>query len=425
MRRVLMVIAIAVFLAAGLRTQASAADWPTWRGNAQRTAVSPEALPDSLRTQWVRDLGAPAPAWPPTQMKLQFDLSYAPVVLGKTIFVPSMTSDRLAAYDTDTGVEKWRVYAEGPVRFAPVAWRDKVYFVSDDGYLYCVDAGTGALRWKVRGGPSDRKILGNGRLISTWPARGGPVLNEGTIYFAASIWPFMGTFLCAVDAETGKTVWANSGSGSIFILQQHSSPAFAGVAPQGYLAAAQDKLLVAGGRTVPAAYDLKTGQLLYYNLADRSLGRKDWGGYAAAALGDCFVNLRMPGQDEPGGALYRLADGELLAPTEATILAPEGLIGVRGNRLTAYAPEPGSADAPRKGGQGKAAQGGKAGGAARGELWSVELPGGIERAFVKAGPRVYCGGPGMVVAVELPAASTPSPSSTSSAEPPQPPASPA
>ena len=31
---------------------------------------------------------------------------------------------------------------------------------------------TGKLLWKFRGGPSDRKILGNERLISTWPARG-------------------------------------------------------------------------------------------------------------------------------------------------------------------------------------------------------------------------------------------------------------
>ena len=29
-----------------------------------------------------------------------------------------------------------------------------------------------------------------------------------------------------------------------------------------------DKLLVAGGRTVPAAFDLKTGEELYYKLAE-------------------------------------------------------------------------------------------------------------------------------------------------------------
>ena len=37
------------------------------------------------------------------------------------------------------------------------------FFVADDGYLYCLDADSGELLWKFRGGPSDRKVLGNER----------------------------------------------------------------------------------------------------------------------------------------------------------------------------------------------------------------------------------------------------------------------
>ena len=75
-----------------------------------------------------------------------------------------------------------------------------IYFTSDDGYLYCLSADKGKLQWKFRGGPNDRKILGNNRLVSTWPARGGVVLENGIAYFAASIWPFMGIFIHAIDA---------------------------------------------------------------------------------------------------------------------------------------------------------------------------------------------------------------------------------
>ena len=88
-------------------------------------------------------------------------------------------------------------------RFAPVAWKGKVYFVSDDGYLYCVDAENGRLLWKFRGltqGKQVRKVIGHGRLVSLWPARGGPVLADGVIYFAAGIWPSEGIFVHAVDA---------------------------------------------------------------------------------------------------------------------------------------------------------------------------------------------------------------------------------
>jgi len=66
-----------------------------------------------------------------------------------------------------------------------------VNFVSDDGCLYCVDAADGKLRWKVRGlppGTADRRLLGSGRLISLFPARGGPVLRDGVIYFGAGLW---------------------------------------------------------------------------------------------------------------------------------------------------------------------------------------------------------------------------------------------
>lgn len=284
------------------------ADWPAWRGNAAHGAVTARALPAELFPLWVRKLEAPAPAWPETQPKIRSDASYEPVVAGKRLFVGSMTADRVAAYDTETGAELWRFYADGPVRFAPLAWRENVYVVSDDGYLYCLEAATGKCRWRRRGGPGGRLLLGNERLISAWPARGAPVLREdpagrgATLYFAASIWPFMGIFIDAVDAETGDLVWVNSGSGSIFVNQQHNSPAFAGAAPHGYLTLAGDRLLVPGGRTVPAVFDRTTGAFLYFKVSLQTFG-KDAGGYDLGAGDGLFVNH---------GCLYNLADGEPL-----------------------------------------------------------------------------------------------------------------
>ena len=122
---------------------------------------------------------------------MKYDRVFEPIVLGKTLFVGFNDSDKVVAFDTKTGAEKWRAYVDGPVRFPPAAQGGKVQIVSDDGLMYCVNAETGAEIWKFRGGPSDRRILGNERLISTWPARGAPVLRDGTVYFAASIWPFM------------------------------------------------------------------------------------------------------------------------------------------------------------------------------------------------------------------------------------------
>jgi outer membrane protein assembly factor BamB len=215
-----------------------------------------------------------------------------------------MVHDSMTAYDTRTGEELWRFVTGGPVRFAGVAFGDSICFGSDDGWLYYLEATTGKLRWKRRGGPArDRYVIGNGRLVSTWSVRGAPVLHDGKIYFAAGIWPFMGVFIHCLDARTGEVVWTNSGTGSRYTVQQHSSPAFAGVAPQGYLAATEDLLLVPGGRTVPAALDRRTGELRYFHLSSRALG-KAAGGYDVSARGDTF--------SVGGRYSYRLRDGEAI-----------------------------------------------------------------------------------------------------------------
>ena len=80
--------------------------------------------------------------------------------LGDTMYVALPHIDAVVAYAVETGKEKWRFYTAGPVRLAPVAWRDKLYFGSDDGHLYCVNASDGALQWKFRAVPSDSENPG-------------------------------------------------------------------------------------------------------------------------------------------------------------------------------------------------------------------------------------------------------------------------
>ena len=209
-------------------------------------------------------MGPAAPAWPPSQADLQFDLAPNVIVADDRLIVGSTVADDVTAYDTETGRQQWRFQTNGPVRFAPAASNGRVYVVSDDGYLYCLELSTGRLDWKVRGGPQDRLVLGNERLVSAWPARGAPVIDKDRVYFAASIWPFMGIFIHCLDAQSGEIVWTNSGDGTNLTIQPHGAPAFASVAPQGYLVIAGDRLIVPGGRSVPAVFDKWTGKLLHF-----------------------------------------------------------------------------------------------------------------------------------------------------------------
>src|SRR6185436_16733152 len=109
--------------------------WPAWRFDAGRTAASPQELAPRLHLQWTRVESALSPAWP-DQMLMPFDAAYEPVVVGKILYFGSSRTDSVTAVDTATGETKWRFHAEGPVRFAPLVSDGRLYFVSDDGYLY-------------------------------------------------------------------------------------------------------------------------------------------------------------------------------------------------------------------------------------------------------------------------------------------------
>ena len=235
-----------------------------WRHDAQRSGYTSAQVPLRLQHCWTYQGPAPRPAWPASQDKLQFDVAPHAVVARGVVYITSSESDRVTACDLNSGIELWRFYAQGPIRFAPAEHDGRVFVVADDGYLYCLDAASGELDWKFLGGPRERWTLGNGRLISSWPARGGPVAVENKVYFAASIWPFMGIFIHCLDAATGAVVWTNSGDGMNLTVQPHGAPAFATVAPQGHLVVSGDRLLVPGGRSTPAMFDRHTGRLLSF-----------------------------------------------------------------------------------------------------------------------------------------------------------------
>jgi outer membrane protein assembly factor BamB len=365
-----------------------AADWPMWGGNPARTGVTSAELPEQLQLNWVLRLRQPEPAWHSNEPRVQFDRAYEPVVAGKRMFVGSMVSDRVTAYDTDTGSELWRFYTEGPVRLAPAISGDRVYFVCDDGFLYCLRAADGQLDWKYFGAPFDRKVLGNDRLTSIFPARGAPVVYDNTVYFATSVWPFMGVFIHAVNAATGEVVWTNGGTGSMYLPQQHDRPAFAGIAPQGYLVATDEHLLVAGGQTAPAILDRRTGEFGHLNLHSRQMGTKGGGGYRVRATQDNFAI---------GDDLFRISDGDYLAKVHDPVISDDAIIGIdEQSVMRAFSHEMKITSVIDRKGRSVAT-------AELSERWNATFYPQLKKVHLKAGSRLYgTGENGLVAAVEIP-----------------------
>lgn len=282
MRYYTLAFALSLF---SLNVVVSAADWPQWRGDAERSGVTEESLSDEMQLQWSLDLGRPAPAYA-HQFRMCADYAYAPVAADGMLFVPSNVTDQVMAFDLETGRLLWRFIADGPVRFAPVYDQGRLYFASDDGYLYCIDARTGELNWRFRGVPDhlpDMRMLVNGRMLSRWPARGGPVLHNGKVFFGAGIWPEEGVYVNAVNAETGQLLWR---SDALSIITEgmcdHGTNLDLSLPPHGYLTVIGDRLAVASGRTLAAFLHLETGELDPYTsfYVKKSNPRGTW--YVAA-----------------------------------------------------------------------------------------------------------------------------------------------
>ena len=239
--------------------------WPTLLGNNQRNAYSPETIdPTTLRVDWIHsDHTEPTPAWygpakwdayatlPGLRSMRDYDVVDHVIAVQDGIFVGSSTAETVERIDGSTGERHWAFFTGGPVRVAPTWHAGKIYFGSDDGFVYCLRAVTGELLWKHRPCESERWIVGDGRLIPFHPVRTGVLIQDGIAYYGASLLPWRSSYLCAVDAETGTTDKPGC------FVQKLDGRTFEGAL------ACTDKLLISPqGRVPPEVYSRRDGRFL-------------------------------------------------------------------------------------------------------------------------------------------------------------------
>jgi len=176
-----------------------------------------------------------------------FDRAFHTVIVGDRVYFGSSATDKVHCLDAKTGVELWSFFSDGPVRLAPTVVGDLLYFGSDDGCIYCLKADSGDLVWKQRAVPQDRRVPGNGRMISLWPVRTSLIVQDNLVYTSAGMFPSEGVHLLALDAATGEERWRQL---------QTDLPA------QGYLLASRTRLYVPAGRNNPAVCDIADGKRL-------------------------------------------------------------------------------------------------------------------------------------------------------------------
>ncbi len=250
-----------------------AGDWCTYRRDCRRSGITSAGVNLPLNPAWVHTPAhKPVPAWPePAREDIAhriaalsattvYDRVFHVAASGESIFYGSSADDSVYCLDAATGRVLWAFTTEGPIRLAPTVTQGRVYAGSDDGCVYCLDAASGTLLWKYRAVPEDRRMPGNGRMISRWPVRSGVAVDRGPLrtngepeeappliaFFSAGLFPEEGVYLCAVDAESGAEVWKEKIS----------------AASQGYMLASSSQLYLPTGRTAPAVFDRNRGKAL-------------------------------------------------------------------------------------------------------------------------------------------------------------------
>ena len=245
---------------------ALAEDWPTYQNDARRSGMSGVPLNLSkLAPSWVyQSPNPPQTAWAgPAKWDAyagirglasmrNYDPVFHTIQVGDAVYFGSTTNDSVHQLDQATGEIRWTFTTDAPIRIAPSYWEGRIYFGSDDGYAYCVDAESGELIWKFSPKPASRKTLNNGRMISYYPCRTGVLVDDnGLAYFAMSLAPWKESYLCALDAKTGSPEVPGA-----FIQRMES------VTLEGALLASADKIIAPQGRIAPLLFDKTNGKAL-------------------------------------------------------------------------------------------------------------------------------------------------------------------
>ncbi len=169
-------------------------DWPTYRHDPARTGGTPVKVGLPLRKAWEAEVAA---------------VTTPPVAAGGRVYLTAPDEHRVVALDARSGKPLWSATAGGRIDSPPTVSGGRVLFGSADGWVYCLAAGDGALAWRRRAAPEDRRIVVRGQVESLWPVHGSVLVRDGTAWFAAGRHSELdgGIMVYAADSASGELLW--------------------------------------------------------------------------------------------------------------------------------------------------------------------------------------------------------------------------
>ena len=179
-------------------------DWPVYRGSNDRAGSVAKTVVTDLKRVW--KIGLPGPA--SSENYAAASKITQPVIQGDLMVVASVNENSVYALSAGTGKEKWRYVAGGRVDSPPTLADGYCVFGSADGYVTALRAEDGALAWRFRAAPVDRRMFALEQLESVWRVYGSVLVHDGEVIFTAgrSMYLEGGALFFRIDLETGKLI---------------------------------------------------------------------------------------------------------------------------------------------------------------------------------------------------------------------------
>jgi len=165
--------------------------WSSFKANAENTGDGDRNGPGTLNVKWISQLDS--------------GVTTNPVAANDKIYVGTVLGT-FYAIDHITGEPVWTFKTDEDMKLSSPAYDSgRIYFVSDNGYQYCLDAETGTEVWKTYIG-SDVQYLyhGNHRKTSS------PTVVNGRVYVGSRNFN-----LYCLNAVTGAHIWTKQLGGLI------------------------------------------------------------------------------------------------------------------------------------------------------------------------------------------------------------------
>ncbi|MCW8131580.1 MAG: PQQ-binding-like beta-propeller repeat protein [Planctomycetota bacterium] len=191
-------------------TAQAEAGWGTYRGNPARSGFTPAPLAEKYALAWHTPAGAARTS--PLDLAWQARLTpalTAPVVGEGFAAVADPERGRVLAFDAASGKAAWSATLGGRIDSPPTIAQGLCLTGCHDGWVYALKLGDGALAWKARVAPFEKRVVVQGQVESIWPAVGSVLVKDGVAYANAGRGSECdgGVAVVALDLATGKTRW--------------------------------------------------------------------------------------------------------------------------------------------------------------------------------------------------------------------------